>query len=344
MVRCPTLSDLPPPPVGRTGWPWTEATTQLPNKTLDEQEWPRIGIVTPSYHQAQYVEETIRSVLLQGYPNLEYIVMDGGSTDGSVEIIRKYEAWLSLWRSEPDGGQSDAINKGFALATGSLFGWLNSDDVFTPGTIGVVASAHARHPASIIAGAAQDVLQDGDSAEPLGIIVSRNLSLADMVRYWEEKSARPQPAMFFPARLWRDVRGLDSSLHYCMDYDLLCKMVRRTAVEYLPDVLARFRFHANSKSVSRGREMLVEGIQVSRRYWGLVDPEVRREARSVSVNHLVRWAGTMALRGQLATALSYMAEALDIDAMMAVRAILRQSAAGSVRQARGLATRTHSPP
>ena len=116
----PTLNDLPPPPPGKVGWPWTEATPSLLAPARDGASLPRITIVTPSFNQARFIEETIRSVLLQDYPNLEYIITDGGSTDGSVEIIRTYARWLTDWVAEPDHGQSDAINKGFARATGDI--------------------------------------------------------------------------------------------------------------------------------------------------------------------------------------------------------------------------------
>ena len=116
-MRCSTLAELPPPPPGKTGWPWTEESPRLADMMHDGQPWPRVSIVTPSYNQAEYIEETIRPVLLQGYPDLEYIVIDGGSTDGSVEIIRTYAPWLTYWVSEPDRGQTYAINKGWMRAT-----------------------------------------------------------------------------------------------------------------------------------------------------------------------------------------------------------------------------------
>ena len=129
-MRCPRLDELPIPPEGKIGWPWTEQSEPLPDKMPDGSEWPQISIVTPSYNQGQFIEETIRSVLLQGYPNLEFIIIDGGSTDNSVEIIKKYAPWFSSWVSEPDNGQSHALNKGFRMVTGSLIGWQNSDDYY----------------------------------------------------------------------------------------------------------------------------------------------------------------------------------------------------------------------
>ena len=110
-MRCPTLKDLPSPPFGKSGWPWTEQSKPLPDTTPDGQLWPGISIVTPTYNQGMFIEECIRSVLLQDYPDLEYIVIDGGSTDETVDIIKKYERWLAYWESKPDRGQSHAIKK-----------------------------------------------------------------------------------------------------------------------------------------------------------------------------------------------------------------------------------------
>ncbi|MBM4042010.1 MAG: glycosyltransferase, partial [Planctomycetes bacterium] len=119
-MRCPTLSELPPPPAGKTGWPWTEETPRPPEAMPDGSPWPRVTIVTPSYQQGQFLEETLRSVLLQGYPDLEYIVMDGGSTDASVGLIERYSPWLAHWVSERDRGHPHAVNKGMAQATGHI--------------------------------------------------------------------------------------------------------------------------------------------------------------------------------------------------------------------------------
>jgi glycosyltransferase involved in cell wall biosynthesis len=139
-MNCCSLEQLPSPPHGKLGWPWNEETPPLP-QSINGQPWPRISIVTPSFNQGQFLEETIRSILLQGYPNLEYVIMDGGSTDDSVEIIRKYQEHLSFWVSEKDAGQSDAINKGFARCSGELLNWINSDDVLMLGALRAVAEA-----------------------------------------------------------------------------------------------------------------------------------------------------------------------------------------------------------
>ena len=138
-MRCPRLDDLPPAPAGCKGWPWTEGPELVPDTGPDGRSWPVISIVTPSFNQGRFLEETIRSVLLQGYPSLEYIVMDGGSTDDSVDIIRKYEPWLMFWASGPDQGQSDAINKGFERATGAIWGYINSDDLYEPDALRTAA-------------------------------------------------------------------------------------------------------------------------------------------------------------------------------------------------------------
>ncbi len=112
----------------------------------EAKSWPRINIVTPSYNQGRFIEGTIRSVLLQGYPNLEYIVIDGGSADGTTDVLRKYEPWLTYWVSEPDRGQSHAVNKGFKLASGEIAAWLNSDDQYLPGTLRTIAEHAQKYP------------------------------------------------------------------------------------------------------------------------------------------------------------------------------------------------------
>lgn len=145
---CPTLDELPDPPPGKSGWPWTQEPSQLPAKRSSGEPWPKISIVTPSYNQGQFIEATIRSVLLQGYSNLEYVIIDGGSTDESVDVIRKYEPWIDHWVSEPDDGQSQAINKGIGCTSGEIIAYINSDDFYAPDAFKNVVTLFKKNPSS----------------------------------------------------------------------------------------------------------------------------------------------------------------------------------------------------
>ncbi|MGA7932060.1 MAG: glycosyltransferase, partial [Kovacikia sp.] len=152
-----TLSDLPDPPLNKTGWPWTEQPEVLSKPMLAGSELPRISIVTPSYNYGRFLEETIRSVLLQDYPNVEYIIIDGGSTDNTSIILQKYSSYLTYWVSKPDNGQTDAINKGYQHCTGDIFVWLNADDAYkTSSCLRQVAELY-RQGYELIAGGCSNV-------------------------------------------------------------------------------------------------------------------------------------------------------------------------------------------
>jgi len=244
---CPRLSELPPPPLGRQGWPWTEESLQLPATRADGSPLPRVTVVTPSYNQVDFLEETIRSVLLQGYPDLEYIVMDGGSTDGSVEIIQKYAPWLAYWVSEKDGGQADAINKGWRRATGEALTWLNSDDVFLVGAIDRAAIALDTTPqADFVFGNVDHI--DGNSIK-IGQRLGREFSLHYVLTHWH--NIIPQPGFLMRSEVLSSIGFLDTAFRFAMDFEYWLRLaIAGGKLRYIPHALASARMHADAKTTT----------------------------------------------------------------------------------------------
>jgi len=243
---------FPSSPPGRTGWPWTEESPQLPMRMANGSAWPRISIVTPSFNQGQFLEEAIRSVLLQDYPNLEYMVIDGGSTDNSVEIIKKYESWLTYWVSEKDRGQCHATNKGWRKATGDLIAYLCSDDTYLPGALARAAEAWCLdRDAAAVVGAVQAT---DDQSRPIGKPMIPRLPTPaplDLTVIDHEQWLLPQQSGFWPSTGLDQVgRWLREELHYTMDRELYYRLSRRGRLTLLHDVLATYRFHSRSKSLS----------------------------------------------------------------------------------------------
>ncbi|MDB9447418.1 glycosyltransferase family 2 protein [Anabaena sp. CS-542/02] len=246
-MRCPSLSQLPPPPPGKTGWPWTEETEPLADTMPDGGEWPKISIVTPSYNQAQFIEETIRSVLLQGYPNLEYMIMDGASTDDSVNIISKYQQFLCHWVSEPDRGQSHAINKGFAKTTGNILAWINSDDFLKPGALEIVAKtlSNSQTPTWLIGGCEIT----NEISVPLFMKSGTGISYAKCWNWLENWF--PQQSTFWHRHLWSLAGLLDESLHYAMDFDFWLRLFLLAEPITIDTVISAYRYHDNAKCISQ---------------------------------------------------------------------------------------------
>jgi len=229
---------------------------------------PRISIVTPSFNQGRYLERTILSVLDQRYPKLEYIVIDGGSTDESVDIIRKYEPHLAYWVSEPDRGQSHAINKGFARATGDILAWLNSDDYYLPEALPKVAAAALTHPeAAVFVGAGQ-VLDPASKMWPKAPPTRITL---ETLYNWLDGSDFMQPSCFFRGFVWDRVGPLDEGLHIAFDVDLWLRMARDgCAFMTLTDVLSTAEAHPEAKTMAYRYLMQVDFAIVAMRHGGEV--------------------------------------------------------------------------
>ena len=222
---------------------------------------PLISIVTPSFNQGRYLGETLDSILGQGYPSLDYIVMDGGSTDQSVDVIRARQQRLAFWQSEPDHGQAAALNHGFGRARGLILGWLNSDDLHMPGTLRTVANA--------LAGCADEavVLYGGcELFRDTGSIIERRSAVGfDRIRL-QTTDFLDQPSVFFTRTAWERVGPLDESLHYAFDWDWFLRAAKVCRFIQCDQVLSRYRIHSQHKTGTGGLRRWEEMSEVVRRH------------------------------------------------------------------------------
>lgn len=217
-------------------------------------------IVTPSFNQGRFLERTIRSVLDQGYPNLEYIVMDGGSADDSVEIIRRYASRLAYWTSGPDGGQSAAINAGWRMARGEIIAWQNSDDVYLPGALHAAGEAFREHPEAVLVyGLTRRVDTEGTSLGTMGAPYRHRMLLYS-------HQLIPLTSAFFRRSAVEAVGLLDESLNYSMDLDLFLRLVRLAPPVMLDETLAEATIHADAKTTRDRAVAATETHRVRRRY------------------------------------------------------------------------------
>ncbi|HQN43507.1 MAG TPA: glycosyltransferase family 2 protein [Anaerolineaceae bacterium] len=217
---------------------------------------PLVSIVTPSYQQVAYLEQTLQSVLTQDYPAMEYFVMDGGSTDGSVEIIRRYAPRLAGWVSEKDHGQAEAVNKGWARSRGEIIGWLNSDDLYAPGAVQRAVDAFAAHPeAALVFG---DVRSIDAAGNTLNIMRFGHWSLTDLMRF----NIISQPGVFIRRRALEQAGFLDLSYHFLLDHQLWLRVVQHGEMIYLPQEQASARFHAAAKNLAQAARFGQEAYRI----------------------------------------------------------------------------------
>jgi glycosyltransferase involved in cell wall biosynthesis len=229
------LKAFPGAPKDKTGWPWTEQVD--PSIYARHTNWPKLTIVTPSYNQAQFIEQTVRSVLLQNYPNLEYIVIDGGSTDNTREILEKYSPWLSYWQSEKDNGQSHAINVGFSLATGAYRAWINSDDYYLNGAFLKVIKAFLAYNVSFVYGYALNYNVYSQQFSPVKVL--------PVLDYFIRLPWLAQPSCFWAAAIHQPIW---EQLHCSLDYELWLRMVKGNTRKLLKEPLSVATTHANAKT------------------------------------------------------------------------------------------------
>ena len=263
-MRCPKLSDLPLLTSGKTGWPWVEECDQLPETMPDGSPWPRIGIVTPSYNQGRFIEETIRSVLLQGYPCLDYVIMDGGSSDPSVEIIKKYEPWLKFWKSGPDQGQTNAINDGWQKLEVDILAWLNSDDVYLPETMRKAAQYLMNNPETVLIYG--DVLYVDENGKILFRGTSQDFDPRELL-LGHKRDYIPQASVFLRSKVFKEIGKLDESFDFAMDCEYWLRIGFKYEAKYVKnEILAKVRVHKEAKTYKFGYRSTEEYINILEKY------------------------------------------------------------------------------
>jgi len=216
---------------------------------------PRITIVTPSFNQGEYLEATICSILEQNYSNLEYFIIDGGSSDNSVSIIKKYEKYINYWISGKDGGQSEAINKGLRMATGDFISWINSDDLLQPGILAKIPSFFESKNTGLIFG----------KSVSFGEHVIEKTSRSDFDDQFPKILASvpfPQPASFFRRKVLEELGFLDESLHFGMDYDLFVRIALNFEIIPIDEIVSRNRYHPASKTMSMSFNFALDWVKV----------------------------------------------------------------------------------
>ncbi len=225
-----------------------------------------VSIVTPSFNQAAYLEQTMRSVLDQDYADIEYIVVDGNSTDGSVDIIRKYESHLAYWVSEKDTGQAEAINKGMARAKGEIVAWLNSDDYYLPGAVSSALEAFGKYPAAVLVYG--DMLAVDGQGQTINLLKYQSLALEDLLCF----QIIGQPAVFMRRAAFEKAGGLDPTFHFLLDHHLWIRMAQQGPIVHVDQTWSAARYHVAAKNRAHAAEFGAEAFRILE--WARSQPEL----------------------------------------------------------------------
>ncbi len=271
--------------------------------SAEQATLPRVSIVTPSFNQGRFLSSAIDSVLSQDYPEIEYLVIDGGSTDESLDVLRGYGDRVA-WISEPDDGQADAIDKGIRRTSGEVLAWLNADDRYLPGAVTAAVDAFVADPTlAVVYGDAETVDPDGHRIETYS-----HVEVFDLARLVNVLDYIVQPATFFTRTAYESAGGLDRSLHYCLDYDLWIRMGRLAPMRYVNRTLAQVRLHPDTKTASGGLPRLLEIEAMIRRHGRPLLPDSFQREMVITASRALatviregRWADAPPLTSQLMT-------------------------------------------
>ncbi len=251
---------------------------------INEGSYTRISIVMPAYNQAQFIERSILSVLNQNYPNLQFIIMDGGSTDGTLDILRKYGARLT-WRSEPDRGQSDAINKALSFADGEIVGWLNSDDVYFPGALYRMHQVARERPKAVLYSGTVAIIDRDDRIDHIAKFICPSAR-----RLLYEGLAMSSQGVFWRREVQPLARQYDPNLHHAMDVDFWLKVLAKGDAEFVPELIGGFRVYEGTKTSATGERGLTE-LNAIRKEYGVDDQTMRWKLMRVGlrISRLIQW-------------------------------------------------------
>lgn len=320
-----TILKFMPSPSQNAGWPWTDESMPLPPLMPNGKHWPKISIVTPSYNQGQFLEETIRSVLLQNYPNLEYIVIDGGSTDSSVEIIKKYQQWLTYWVSERDNGQANAINKGIKKATGDIIAYLNSDDTLVDGALLEVIKAFAVSDNSKwVVGKINEIDLVGNIVNNYGPNIEKS-----QLEWIFGKTILPQPSTFLKKDLF-DTYGLfKENMHYSFDREYWLRLLFRGIQPILLETsLANFRLHQHSKTCCMDLHFQEEDDGIAKLYIDMLPDSEKEKA----LKRQIQEKGRKKIQNSLTSNCNLLSKTLITEILKSPGLLVKRETLGAIKK------------